>query len=241
MFYFYEIKFRLKYLFLSSFFVASGLYYNCDLLLFLLTHRVAEVNSNEITLFTYSNSAELNSLHITVAFYFSSFFLFFSLLYHCLCFSKSSLMYREYSSLSVFSISLLMSVIYFNLYISVLLFPDLWLHSIETSPDFFSFESTLGEYLLTFQFFILRINFCSIITFLLCFFVLFSELQVSFYFFRYYLALNTLMMCSLLSPGYEEFYIYLFPVFFLEFTLFFSIFNHKIRKFLKLLSGHYVK
>lgn len=241
MFYFYEIKFRLKYLFLSFFFVVCGFYYNSDLLLFLLTHRIAEVNSNETVLFTYSNPTELISLHTIIVLYSSSFFLFFSSLYHFLSFLKSGLIFQEYSSLSIFLIQFLTLATCFNLYISIFLFPDFWLHSIETSPAFFSFESTLGEYFLTFQSFILRINLCLIITSLLCFFISSFELQVSFYFHRFYVAFNIFIVYFFLSPSYEEIYISIFPVFFLEFILFFSIFNHKIRKFLKLLSGHYVK
>jgi hypothetical protein len=244
MFYLNEIKFRSKY-FLLSLFLTIGIFYNfSDLLLFLLLHKMAAPNSDEAEIFIYSNPAELLDLHILIVLFFSSLFLAPQLLRHFSGFFKSSLTLPEYSLLSKTSALICASIIYFNLLLCLFFFPKFWVSSVAivNISNFFSFELTLREYFATLQTLLFQANLCFFAISTVYISLAFFELQIIFHLYRFYLLINILTACVLTSSEFHgQFYILFFLIFFLEFVFLFSILNHKIRKYLKLLSRHYVK
>ena len=100
MFYIKEIKIRLKYFGFASLISTSICFYNKDLLLFLLTFKIAGSNSklqeNGIDYFIYTHPSELLKTYLVIVFCFSFFALLPYFLWSCLDFLTPSILKSQH-------------------------------------------------------------------------------------------------------------------------------------------------
>ena len=243
MFYFNEIKFRLRYFllfFLLTIIIFS--YYN-DILFFLLLHKVTNTDFEEVEVFTFSNPSELFNWQIAASIYFSSLFLLPKLLFSFSDFFKSALTFQEYYSMSkVLALSSAIAIC-FNLFICLYFSPHFWVFSATTinASDLFLFELSFREYFSILESFILRFNFILFLIFFIFISLSFLELQIFFYLYRFYLFVSLLAFFFLTPIELHGSYLLICIIFFLEFIFFLNILRYKTHKYLKFLSRHYIK
>jgi hypothetical protein len=244
MFYLNEIKLRLNYLFLSFFLTASTFYLYGDLLLFLLFYKATDTISHRTQAFAYSNPAILLDSYTVAAFYFSSFLFTCQLAHQILDFLKPSLLFHEHFSLSKSLYLLLLNLLFFNLFLCFFLLPKIWTSSIAAikTPKLLLFELTLLEYQANLELSILQANLCFFVVFFVIFSLIFLELQITFYTYKFYQIINILLIFfSAQSMYLWQNYLLMLLSFFLEFIFFLNILKHKTFKYLQILSWECIK
>lgn len=174
MFYIKEIKIRLKY-FVFAFFISTSIcFYNKDLLLFLLTFKIAGSNSklqeNGINYFIYTHPSELLKTYLVIVFCFSFFALVPYFLWSCLDFLTPSILKSQHQYINRRMKSGLLIVYCCNYLCFFFLFPNCWTFfesfnytSKHPATINFHLELKIQDYLSFLKDFLYSINTCLIL------------------------------------------------------------------------------
>lgn len=248
MFYFFEVIYRLSYLFLSILISCLILYFYKNYIITLLSVSLLS-DVNFVKNLVYMHPMELFKSYLTLIIFFSTFFHIPTFFWHVSDFLKSGLSFKEYNYLSSFFFKSFLVFLFINLFSFFKILPVIWSFfnffglSLGNSELFqFSLELRLKDYLSfigSFSYFINLIVVLFLILFLLT--NLFGISNIL-YWKKLFIFFN-IMFATFLSPPdvYSQISILVFLSFILEMFLFLSIFVLKLDKKHAFLVWHVIK
>ena len=247
MFYIKEIILRFQYVLISFFFTLLLCYIYRNLLLYFLTFSILSKGVDSeilgVNYFIYTHPSELFSTYLLVIFYFSILLLLPYFLWNTLDFLKSSLLAVEYLRLRILSTLLAMSIILFNFFCFINLFPNFWFffESFNNSSDKsnilnFFLELRIQDYFLFLNSFLRLTNICLFFLIFVYFLFSFYGLKNLLHWKKLFIFMN-IVFATLLSPPdvYSQLFIFSILMFNFEVLVFCYIFYHKVCKYIKLI------
>jgi len=247
MFYIKEIILRFQYVLISFFFTLLLCYVYRNLLLYFLTFSILSKGVNSeilgVNYFIYTHPSELFSTYLLVVFYFSILLLLPYFLWNTLDFLKASLLTVEYLRLRILSVLLAMSILLFNFFCFINLFPNFWFffESFNSSSDKsnvlnFFLELRIQDYFLFLNSFLRLTNICLFFLIFVYFLFSFYGLKNLLHWKKLFIFMN-IVFATLLSPPdvYSQLFIFSILMFNFEVLVFCYIFYHKVCKYIKLI------